>query len=132
MSDIYKYWDQVDGMGGIETYVEFHDNNEWNCEQIKLDADVFYLIGYTTEYESIFSQYLSENYSKGEVNDALNKAFSTRNRKDIALVYINSEDPKFGRAIQMLVNRLHLEGYEQVYLNFIVREPWFYETVEAL
>lgn len=130
--DIYKYWDQVDSMSGIETYVEFHDNNEWNCEPIKLDADVFYLIGYTTEYESIFSQYLSENYSKGEVNDALNKVFSTRNRKEIVVVYINSEDPKLGRAIQMLVNRLHLEGYDQVYLNFIVREPWFYETVEAL
>lgn len=130
--DIYKYWDQVDSMSGIETYVEFHDNNEWNCEPIKLDADVFYLIGYTTEYESIFSQYLSENYSKGEVNDALNKAFSTRNRKDIVVVYINSEDPKLSRAIQMTVNRLHLEGYDQVYLNFIVREPWFWETVEAL
>lgn len=130
--EIYKYWDKVDNMVGIETYVEFHDNNEWNCEPIKLDADVFYLIGYTNEYESIFSQYLSENYSKREVNDALNKVLSTRNRKDIAVVYINSEDPKLGRAIQMTVNRLHLEGYEQVYLNFIVREPWFYETVEAL
>lgn len=130
--EIYKYWDQVDTLGSIDTYVEFHDNGQWNCEPIKLDADVFYLIGYTTEYESIFSQYLSENYSKGEVNDALNKVFSTRNRKDIVVVYINSEDPKLGRAIQMLVNRLHLEGYDQVYLNFIVREPWFYETVEAL
>ena len=130
--EIYKYWDKVDNMSGIETYVEFHDNNEWNCEPVKLDADVFYLIGYTDEYESIFSQYLSENYSKGDVNDALNKVFSTRNRKDIAVVYINSEDPKLGRAIQMTVNRLHLEGYDQVYLNFIVREPWFYETVEAL
>lgn len=130
--EIYKYWDQVDTLGSIDTYVEFHDNGQWNCEPIKLDADVFYLIGYTTEYESIFSQYLSENYSKGEVNDTLNKTFSTRNRKDIAVVYINSEDPKLGRAIQMMVNRLHLEGYDQVYLNFIVREPWFYETVEAL
>lgn len=130
--EIFKYWDQVDTLGSIDTYVEFHDNGQWNCEPIKLDADVFYLIGYTTEYESIFSQYLSENYSKGEVNDALNKVFSTRNRKEIVVVYINSEDPKLGRAIQMLVNRLHLEGYEQVYLNFIVREPWFYETVEAL
>lgn len=130
--EIYKYWDKVDNMSGIETYVEFHDNNEWNCEPVKLDADVFYLIGYTTEYESIFSQYLPESYTKGEVNDALNKVFSTRNRKEIVVVYINSEDPKLGRAIQMLVNRLHLEGYEQVYLNFIVREPWFYETVEAL
>lgn len=130
--EIYKYWDKVDNMSGIETYVEFHDNNEWNCEPVKLDADVFYLIGYTTEYESIFSQYLPEVYTKGDVNDALNKVFSTRNRKDIVVVYINSEDPKLGRAIQMMVNRLHLEGYEQVYLNFIVREPWFYETVEAL
>lgn len=130
--EIYKYWDQVDTLGSIDTYVEFHDNGQWNCEPIKLDADVFYLIGYTTEYESIFSQYLSENYSKGEVNDALNKVFSTRNRKDIVVVYINSEDPKLGRAIQMLVNRLHLEGYDQVYLNYIVREPWFWETVEAL
>lgn len=130
--EIYKYWDQVDTLGSIDTYVEFHDNGQWNCEPIKLDADVFYLIGYTTEYESIFSQYLSEVYTKGDVNDALNKVFSTRNRKDIVVVYINSEDPKLGRAIQMLVNRLHLEGYEQVYLNFIVREPWFYETVEAL
>lgn len=130
--DIYKYWDQVDSMGGIETYVERHDNNSWNGEPIKLDADAFYLIGYYDKCVSIFSQYLSDNYSKSEVNDCLNKVFSTRNRKDIALVYINSEDPKLGRAIQMLVNRLHLEGYEQVYLNFIVREPWFYETVEAL
>lgn len=130
--DIYKYWDQVDSMGGIETYVERHDNNSWNGEPIKLDADVFYLIGYYDKCESIFSQYLSDNYSKSEVNDCLNKVFSTRNRKDIAVVYINSEDPKLGRAIQMLVNRLHLEGYDQVYLNFIVREPWFWETVEAL
>lgn len=130
--EIYKYWDQVDTLGSIDTYVEFHDNGQWNCEPVKLDADVFYLIGYTTEYESIFSQYLPENYSKGEVNDTLNKVFSTRNRKDIAVVYINSEDPKLGRAIQMMVNRLHLEGYDQVYLNFIVREPWFWETVEAL
>lgn len=129
---VYKYWDQVDTLGSIDTYVEFHDNGQWNCEPVKLDADVFYLIGYTTEYESIFSQYLSEAYTKGEVNDSLNKVFSTRNRKDIVVVYINSEDPKLGRAIQMLVNRLHLEGYDQVYLNFIVREPWFYETVEAL
>lgn len=129
---VFKYWDKVDTMGGIETYVEFHDNNEWNCEPVKLDADVFYLIGYTTTCESIFSQYLPEAYTKGEVNDALNKVFSTRDRKDIVVVYINSEDPKLGRAIQMLVNRLHLEGYAQVYLNFIVREPWFYETVEAL
>lgn len=130
--EIYKYWDKVDNMSGIETYVEFHDNNEWNCEPVKLDADVFYLIGYTTEYESIFSQYLPEAYTKGDVDNDLNRAFSTRNRKDIVVVYINSEDPKLGRAIQMLVNRLHLEGYDQVYLNFIVREPWFYETVEAL
>lgn len=130
--EVFKYWDQVDTLGGIDTYVEFHDNSQWNCEPIKLDVDVFYLIGYTTEYESIFSQYLSENYSKSEVNDVLNKVFSTRNRKDIVVVYINSEDPKLGRAIQMLVNRLHLEGYEQVYLNYIVREPWFWETVEAL
>jgi hypothetical protein len=130
--EIYKYWDQVDTLGSIDTYVEFHDNGQWNCEPVKLDADVFYLIGYTTEYESIFSQYLPEAYTKGDVNDALNKVFSTRNRKDIVVVYINSEDPKLGRAIQMLVNRLHLEGYDQVYLNFIVREPWFYETVEAL
>lgn len=130
--EIYKYWDKVDNMSGIETYVEFHDNNEWNCEPVKLDADVFYLIGYTTEYESIFSQYLPEAYTKGDVDNDLNRVFSTRNRKDIAVVYINSEDPKLGRAIQMLVNRLHLEGYDQVYLNFIVREPWFYETVEAL
>jgi hypothetical protein len=130
--EIYKYWDKVDNMSGIETYVEFHDNNEWNCEPVKLDADVFYLIGYTTEYESIFSQYLPEAYTKGDVDNDLNRVFSTRNRKDVAVVYINSEDPKLGRAIQMLVNRLHLEGYDQVYLNFIVREPWFYETVEAL
>ena len=130
--EIYKYWDKVDTMGCIETYVERHDNNNWNCEPIKLDADVFYLIGYYDKCESIFSQYLSDNYSKSEVNDCLNKAFSTRDRKDIAVVYINSEDPKLGRAIQMLVNRLHLEGYDQVYLNYIVREPWFYETVEAL
>ena len=130
--EIYKYWDKVDTMGGIETYVEFHDNNEWNCEPIKLDADVFYLIGYHDKYESIFSQYLPEAYTKKDIDNALNRVFSTRNRKDIALVYINSEDPKLGRAIQMLVNRLHLEGYEQVYLNFIVREPWFWETVEAL
>lgn len=129
---VFKYWDKVDNMGGIETYVEFHDNNEWNCEPVKLDADVFYLIGYHDKYESIFSQYLPEAYTKKDIDNALNRVFSTRNRKDIALVYINSEDPKFGRAIQMLVNRLHLEGYEQVYLNFIVREPWFWETVEAL
>ena len=130
--EIYKYWDQVDTLGSIDTYVEFHDNGQWNCEPVKLDADVFYLIGYTTEYKSIFNQYLPEAYTKGDVNDALNKVFSTHNRKDIVVVYINSEDPKLGRAIQMLVNRLHLEGYDQVYLNFIVREPWFYETVEAL
>lgn len=130
--EIYKYWDKVDNMSGIETYVEFHDNNEWNCEPVKLDADVFYLIGYTTEYESIFSQYLPEAYTKRDVDNDLNRVFSTRNRKDIVVVYINSEDPKLGRAIQMMINRLHLEGYDQVYLNFIVREPWFYETVEAL
>lgn len=130
--EIYKYWDQVDTLGSIDTYVEFHDNGQWNCEPVKLDADVFYLIGYTTEYESIFSQYLPEAYTKRDVDNDLNRVFSTRNRKDIAVVYINSEDPKLGRAIQMLVNRLHLEGYDQVYLNFIVREPWFYETVEAL
>lgn len=129
---VYKYWDQVDTLGAIDTYVEFHDNGQWNCEPVKLDADVFYLIGYTTEYESIFSQYLPEAYTKGDINTELNRVFSTRNRKDIAVVYINSEDPKLGRAIQMMVNRLHLEGYEQVYLNFITREPWFWETVEAL
>jgi hypothetical protein len=132
MVNIYKYWDQVDTLGAIDTYVEFHDNGQWNCEPVKLDADVFYLIGYTTEHESIFSQYLPEAYTKGDINTELNRVFSTRNRKDIVVVYINSEDPKLGRAIQMLVNRLHLEGYEQVYLNYIVREPWFYETVEAL
>lgn len=130
--EIFKYWDQVDTMGCIETYVEFHDNNEWNGEPVKLDADIFHLVGTYDWCEGIFSQYLPEAYTKGDVNDALNKVFSTRNRKDIAVVYINSEDPKLGRAIQILVNRLHLEGYEQVYLNFIVREPWFYETVEAL
>lgn len=130
--EIYKYWDQVDTLGSIDTYVEFHDNGQWNCEPVKLDADVFYLIGYTNEYESIFSQYLPEAYTKRDVDNDLNRVFSTRNRKDIAVVYINSEDPKLGRAIQMLVNRLHLEGYDQVYLNFIVREPWFWETVEAL
>lgn len=132
MVSIYKYWDQVDTLGAIDTYVEFHDNGQWNCEPVKLDADVFYLIGYTTEHESIFSQYLPEAYTKGDINTELNRVFSTHNRKDIVVVYINSEDPKLGRAIQMLVNRLHLEGYDQVYLNFIVREPWFYETVEAL
>lgn len=130
--EIFKYWDQVGTMGQIETYVEHHDNNNWNCEPIKLDADIFYLIGYTTEYESIFSQYLPEAYTKEDVDNDLNRVFSTRNRKDVVVVYINSEDPKLGRAIQMLINRLHLEGYEQVYLNFIVREPWFWETVEAL
>mgnify|MGYP000954586631 CR=1 FL=1 len=131
--EVYKYWDQVDTLGGIDTYVERHDNNNWNCEPIKLDADVFYLIGYINEQEgSIFSQYLPEAYTKKDVNDALNKVFSTRNRKDIVVVYINSEDPKLGRAIQMMVNRLHLEGYDQVYLNFITRQPWFWETVEAL
>ena len=130
--EIFKYWDQVDTMGCIETYVEFHDNNEWNGEPVKLDADIFHLVDTYDWCEGIFSQYLPEAYTKGDVNDALNKVFSTRNRKDIVVVYINSEDPKLGRAIQMLVNRLHLEGYDQVYLNFIVREPWFYETVEAL
>lgn len=131
--EVYKYWDQVDTLGGIDTYVEHHDNNNWNCEPIKLDADVFYLIGYINEQEgSIFSQYLPDAYTKKEVNDTLNEVFSTRNRKGIVVVYINSQDPKFSRAIQMTVNRLHLEGYEQVYLNFIVREPWFWETVEAL
>lgn len=130
--EIYKYWDQVGTMGQIETYVEYHNNNNWNCEPVKLDADTFYLVGYIDGKESIFSQYLSEAYTKKEVNDALNNVFSTRNRKDIVVVFINSQDPKFGRAIQMMVNRLHLEGYEQVYLNFIVREPWFWETVEAL
>lgn len=130
--EVYKYWDKVDTMNGIELYVEFHDNNNWNCEPVKLDADIFYLIGTYEWYESIFSQYLPEAYTKKDVDDALNKVFSTRNRKDIAVVYINSEDPKLGRAIQMLINRLHLEGYEQVYLNYIVREPWFWETVEAL
>lgn len=130
--EIFKYWDQVDTIGCIETYVEFHDNNEWNGEPVKLDADIFHLVGTYDWCEGIFSQYLPEAYTKGDVNDALNKVFSTRNRKDIAVVYINSEDPKLGRAIQMLVNRLHLEGYEQVYLNYIIREPWFWETVEAL
>lgn len=130
--EIFKYWDQVGTMGQIEEYVEHHDNNNWNGEPVKLDADVFYLVGYIDGKESIFSQYLSDEYTKKEVNDTLNEVFSTRNRKDIVVVYVNSQDPKFGRAIQMTVNRLHLEGYEQVYLNFIVREPWFWETVEAL
>ena len=130
--EIYKYWDQVGTMGQIEDYVEFHDNNEWNCDPIKLDADVFLLIGYNDELESIFSQYLSRRYTKKDINDVLNKVFSTRNRKDVAVVFINSQNPLLGRAIQMLVNRLHLEGYEQVYLNYVVEEPWFYETVEAL
>ena len=130
--EVFKYWDQVGTMGQIETYAEHHDNNNWNCEPVKLDADAFYLVGYIDGKESIFSQYLSDEYTKKEVNDTLNEVFSTRNRKDIVVVYINSQDPKFSRAIQMTVNRLHLEGYEQVYLNFIVREPWFWETVEAL
>ena len=130
--EIFKYWDQVGTMGQIEEYVEHHDNNNWNGEPVKLDVDAFYLVGYIDGKESIFSQYLSEAYTKKDVNDVLNKIFSTRNRKDIVVVYINSQDPKLGRAIQMLVNRLHLEGYDQVYLNFIVREPWFWETVEAL
>lgn len=130
--EVFKYWDQVGTIGQIEEYVEHHDNNNWNSEPVKLDADAFYLVGYIDGKESIFSQYLSDEYTKKEVNDTLNEVFSTRNRKDIVVVYINSQDPKFGRAIQMLVNRLHLEGYEQVYLNFIVREPWFWETVEAL
>lgn len=130
--EIFKYWDQVGTLGQVETYVEHHDNNNWNGEPVKLDADAFYLVGYIDGKESIFSQYLSEAYTKKDVNDVLNKIFSTRNRKDIVVVYINSQDPKLGRAIQMLVNRLHLEGYEQVYLNYIVREPWFWDTVEAL
>lgn len=130
--EVFKYWDQVGTMGQIETYVEHHDNNNWNCKPVKLDADAFYLVGYIDGKESIFSQYLSDEYTKKEVNDTLNEVFSTRNRKDIVVVYINSQDPKFSRAIQMTVNRLHLEGYDQVYLNFIVREPWFWETVEAL
>lgn len=105
--EIFKYWDQVGTMGQIEEYVEHHDNNNWNCEPIKLDADAFYLVGYIDGQESIFSQYLSDEYTKKEVNDTLNEVFSTRNRKDIVVVYINSQDPKFGRAIQMMVNRLH-------------------------
>lgn len=130
--EIYKYWDQVGTMDQIETYVEFHDNNIWNCEPVKMDADAFYLVGYIDGQESIFSQYLSDEYTKKEVNDTLNEVFSTRNRKDIVVVYVNSQDPKFSRAIQMLVNRLHLEGYEQVYLNYPVGESWVWETVEAL
>lgn len=130
--EVFKYWDQVGTMGQIESYVEHHDNNEWNCEPIKLDADIFYLVGYIDGVAGIFRDFLSRNYTKKDVNDVLNKIFSTRNRKDIVVVYINSQDPKLGRAIQMLVNRLHLEGYEQVYLNYIVREPWFWDTVEAL
>lgn len=130
--EVFKYWDQVGTMGQIETYVEHHDNNNWNCEPIKLDANVFYLVGYIDNDESIFNQYLSRNYTKKDIDDALNRVFSTRNRKDIVVVYINSVNPILCRAIQMLVNRLHLEGYEQVYLNYPVSEPWFWETVEAL
>ena len=130
--EVFKYWDKVDAMGGIETYVEFHDNNEWNCDPIKLDADVFYLVGYYGKCGSIFSQYLSETYTKKDIDDELNKVFSTLNRKDVVVVYINSLNPTFCRAIQMLVNRLHLEGYEQVYLNYPIQQPWCWETVEAL
>ena len=130
--EIYKYWDQVGTMDQIETYVEHHDNNEWNCEPIKLDADVFYLVGYIDGVAGIFRDSLSRNYTKKDIDDILNKVFSTRNRKDIVVVYINSINPILCRAIQMLVNRLHLEGYEQVYLNYPVGESWVWETVEAL
>lgn len=130
--EVFKYWDQVGTMGQIETYVEHHDNNEWNCEPIKLDADVFYLVGYIDGVAGIFRDFLPRNYTKKDINDKLNKVFSTRNRKDIVVVYINSINPILCRAIQMLVNRLHLEGYEQVYLNYPVGESWVWETVEAL
>jgi hypothetical protein len=130
--EVFKYWDQVGVMDQIETYVEHHDNNEWNCEPIKLDADVFYLVGYIDGVAGIFRDFLPRNYTKKDINDKLNKVFSTRNRKDIVVVYINSINPILCRAIQMLVNRLHLEGYEQVYLNYPVGESWVWETVEAL
>lgn len=130
--EIYKYWDQVGTMDQIETYVEFHDNNIWNCEPVKMDADTFYLVGYIDGIEGIFRDFLPRNYTKKDINDKLNKVFSTRNRKDIVVVYINSINPILCRAIQMLVNRLHLEGYEQVYLNYPVGESWVWETVEAL
>ena len=130
--EVFKYWDQVGTMDQIETYVEHHDNNEWNCEPIKMDADTFYLVGYIDGVAGIFRDFLPRNYTKKDIDDTLNKVFSTRNRKDIVVVYINSINPILCRAIQMLVNRLHLEGYEQVYLNYPVGESWVWETVEAL
>ena len=132
MEEMYKYWDQVGRMGDLEYYVKFNNNDQWNCDPVKLDADVFYLICNNVEYENIYPFEFYDGYSRSDINRELNRVFSTRNRKDIAVVYINSSDLELGVAIQMLINRLHLEGYDQVYLNFQTYEPWKWDTVEAL
>ena len=130
--EVYKYWGQVGLIGDIELYVDHKENGHWNCDPIKLDADVFYLICGNVDYENIYPFEFYDGYTLSDIGRELNRVFSTRNRKDIVVIYINSSDLKLGVAIQMLINRLHLEGYDQVYLNFMTHEVWKWDTVEAL
>lgn len=41
---VFKYWNFVGSLTEIEDYVKVYENDDWNCEPIKFEADVYGLI----------------------------------------------------------------------------------------
>lgn len=37
---IFKYWNFVGSLAEIENYVKVYENEDWNCDPIKFEADV--------------------------------------------------------------------------------------------
>lgn len=123
--EIYKSDSMVGMLSDIEMYI---NANHIHQGIVKINADVFNLIG----EDSVFPMRYNEGFKIDEAISECNKFFYAFNRKDIAVVYVYSRCKRESILLTILVNKLHLEGYEEVYINFSVPEYWNWETIEAL
>ena len=41
---LFKYWNFIGTLSQVEEYVKIYENNDWNCEPIQFEADVYGLI----------------------------------------------------------------------------------------
>ena len=121
---LFKYWSIIGTLTEIEDHVKVYENDNWNCEPILFEADVFGLIKGRHKMpvkNFIFSEIPFGHNSYGKMEKVALKILEQKTSDNLVL-FVTGYTP----AVIAAINAAKSIGYKQIVLKHFDKDTGMY------
>lgn len=124
---VFKYWNYIGTLTEIEEYVSVYENDDWNCEPIEFEADVYGLI--KGRHNLPVDNYIfGDNEatfgpsSFGTMEQNAEVAILSKKESSNIIIYVTG----YSAALIAAINAAKRAGYNQIVLKHHDKETGLY------